>query len=138
MRGNPRYQKRGKKAYACAQYEKTLSFEELIDFILFHGSSYRRGDYKAIVSTLAEAIANKMAEGYKIDLAEMGKFYPTLKSDGAETIAEFNPDKHIKAVNINWEPSEEFKDLKQKTTFHEALSRRRQKEAIKLDREKYI
>ncbi|MCI5917414.1 MAG: hypothetical protein MRZ57_08115, partial [Bacteroidales bacterium] len=68
MRGHPRYPERGKKAYACAQYEKTLSLNELLDYIMLHGSSFRRGDYKAVISTLAEAMADKMAEGYRIDL----------------------------------------------------------------------
>ena len=133
MRGNPRYPERGKKAYACAQYEKTLSLDELIDHIILHGSSYRKGDYKAIISTLAEAMAEKMAEGYKIDLAEMGKFYPTLDCKGADTMADFDPDKHIKAVNVNWEPGNDFKNLKDKVTFREDLTRRKQKEALKDD-----
>lgn len=137
MRGHPRYPERGKKAYACAQYEKTLSIDELLDYIILHGSSYRKGDYKAVISTLAEAMAEKMAEGYKIDLAEMGKFYPTLECEGAATPVDFNPDKHIKAVHVNWEPGDDFKHLKQKTTFREDLTRRMQKEALKADMEKW-
>ena len=136
MRGHPRYPERGKKAYACAQYEKTLSIDELLDYISLHGSAFRKGDYKAVISTIAEAMAEKMAEGYKIDLAEMGKFYPTLECEGAETMDNFNPDKHIKAVHVNWEPGDDFKDLKRKTTFREDLTRRMQKETLKAGTEK--
>ena len=137
MRGHPRYPERGKKAYACAQYEKTLSIDELLDYITLHGSAFRKGDYKAVISTIAEAMAEKMAEGYKIDLAEMGKFSPTLECEGADTMDDFNPDKHIKAVNVNWEPGDDFKNLKRKTTFREDLTRRMQKEALKLDMERW-
>lgn len=137
MRGHPRYPERGKKAYACAQYEKTLSIDELLDYITLHGSAFRKGDYKAVISTIAEVMAEKMAEGYKIDLAEMGKFYPTLECEGAETMDDFNPDKHIKAVHVNWEPGDNFKDLKRKTTFREDLTRRMQKEALKVDMERW-
>ena len=137
MRGHPRYPERGKKAYACAQYEKTLSIDELLDYITLHGSAFRKGDYKAVISTIAEAMAEKMAEGYKIDLAEMGKFYPTLECEGAETMDDFNPDKHIKAVHVNWEPGDDFKDLKRKTTFREDLTRRMQKVAWKVDMERW-
>lgn len=132
-RGHPRYPERGKKVYACAQYEKTLSMDELLDYITLHGSAFRKGDYRAVISTIAEAMAEKMAEGYKIDLAEMGKFYPTLECEGAETIDDFNPDKHIKAVHVNWEPGDDFKNLKRKTTFREDLTRRMQKEVLKED-----
>ena len=135
-RGHPRYPERDKKVYACAQYEKTLSIDELLDYITLHGSVFRKGDYKAVISTIAEAMAEKMAEGYKIDLAEMGKFYPTLECEGAETMDDFNPDKHIKAVHVNWEPGDDFKDLKRKTTFREDLTRRMQKETLKAGTEK--
>ena len=135
-RGHPRYPERGKKVYACAQYEKTLSMDELLDYITFHGSSFRKGDYKAVISTIAEAMAEMMAEGYKIDLAEMGKFYPTLECEGAETMDNFNPDKHIKAVHVNWEPGEGFKDLKQRIVFRKDFTRRMQKETSKSDTEK--
>ena len=137
MRGNPRYPERGKKVCASAQYEKTLSTDELIDHIISHGSSFRKGDYKAIISTLAEAMAEMMAEGYRIDLAEMGKFYPTLECDGAETLADFSPDKHIKAIHVNWEPGDDFKDLKGKATFREDLTRRMQKDALKAEMENW-
>ena len=135
MRGHPRYPERGKKAYACAQYEKTLSLNELLDYIILHGSSFRRGDYKAVISTLAEAMADKMAEGYRIDLEELGCFYPTLDSEGAASKEDFDPEKHIKAVNVNWMPGADFKNLKQKATFCEDLTRPKQKEALKADME---
>lgn len=133
MRGHPRYPEREKKAYACAQYEKTLSLDEFVDYIIFHGSSYRKGDYKAMISIIAEALAKKMADGYRVDLEEMGVFYPTLDCEAAESKADFDPDKHIKAVRVNWKPSDEFQDLKQKTNFYENIVRRKQKKVIKDD-----
>ena len=108
-----------------------------MDYITLHGSAFRKGYYKAVISTIAEAMAEKMAEGYKIDLAEMGKFYPTLECEGAETMDDFNPDKHIKAVNVNWEPGDDFKNLKRKTTFREDFTRRMQKEGLRVDMERW-
>ena len=137
LRGNPRYPERGKKVYACAQYEKRLSLDELLDYIVLHGSALRKGDYKAVISTIAEAMADKMAEGYKIDLAEMGRFYPTLECEGASTITDFDPDKHIKAVHVNWEPGNDFKDMISRVDFREDLTRRRQREALKSDRKRW-
>ena len=43
----------------------------------------------------------------------------------------------IKSVNVNWEPGEDFKNLKQKNIFREDLTRRMQKEALKADMEKW-
>ena len=61
MRGHPRYPERGKKAYACAQYEKRLSLDELLDYLVLHGSALRKGDYKAVISTIAEAMQAEVA-----------------------------------------------------------------------------
>ena len=74
-----------------------------------------------------------MADGYKIDLEELGKFYPTLECEGAESIDDFDPDKHIKADHVNWEPGEGFKDLKQRIVFRKDFTRRMQKETSKSD-----
>lgn len=123
-RGNPRYPERGKKVYASAQYHKVLSLDELIDYILLHGSALKRGEFKAAIAHLAEAMAEKIAEGYKIDLDELGKFYPTLECTGADSVEDFNPDKNITAINVNWSPSDEFADLRSKATFTKTLNRR--------------
>lgn len=79
MRGNPRYPERGKKVYASAQTEKTLSMNEFIDGIVFHGSSFSRGEIRGIMSDLVLELANKLKEGYRVDLEELGRFYPTLE-----------------------------------------------------------
>lgn len=112
-RGNPRYPEHGKKVYASAQTFKTLSVDEFIDGIMYHGSAYKRGDYKAMMSTFAEELANKLKEGYRINMGEMGTFYPTLDCEGASSMEEFNPEQHIKGIRVNWVPSDDFKNLRQ-------------------------
>lgn len=85
MRGNPRYPEQGQKVYASAQCTKTLSLEEFIEDIVAHGSSHSRGDYKAVISRVAEELARKLREGYGVDLNELGRFYPTLDCEGADS-----------------------------------------------------
>lgn len=123
-RGNPRYPERGQKVYASAQYHKVLSLDELLDYIVQHGSALKRGDFKSAIAHLAEAMAKKMAEGYKLDLDELGKFYPTLECKGADTYEDFSPDKNIKSVKVHWQPSSQFNGLRDEATFSEALNRR--------------
>ena len=91
MRGHPRYPEKGQKAYACAQYTKVMSLDELIKYIQLHGSSHRAGDYKAIVSTLAEAMAEKLAEGYKV-------YRSTKKSKGFKAVATAKTGKTVKVT----------------------------------------
>lgn len=124
MRGNPRYPERGQKVYASAQCTKTLSLNEFIDSIMQHGSSYSRGDYKAIISRVAEELAEKLRDGYRVDLEELGRFYPTLDCKGADSFEAFNPDVHIKEIRANWHPSKEFEHLRQQATFQQNINRR--------------
>lgn len=124
MRGNPRYPERGQKVYASAQSTKTLSLNEFIDSIMQHGSSYSRGDYKAIISRIAEEMAKKLRDGYRVDLGELGRFYPTLECEGADSFETFNPDVHIKEIRVNWHPSKEFEHLRQQAAFQPNINRR--------------
>ena len=124
MRGNPRYPERGQKVYASAQCTKTLSQKEFIDSIMQHGSSYSRGDYKAIISRVCEELAEKLRDGYRVDLEELGRFYPTLDCEGADSFEAFNPDVHIKEIRANWHPSKEFEHLRQQATFQQNINRR--------------
>lgn len=133
-RGNPRYPERGQKVYASAQYHKVLSLDELITHITQHGSSIRRGEIKAVVSHLAEAMAEKMAEGYKVDLGELGKFYPTLDCEGADSYEDFSPDRHIRAIRVHWQPSEEFSHLRDEANFTEVINRRTERQLITAER----
>ena len=131
MRGNPRYPERGKKCYASAQVTKTLSLKEFVDGIVMHGSSYNKGDYKAIISYVVEELVRKLKDGYKVDLCELGKFYPTLECEGAPSMDEFSPDRHIKGIRVNWEPSDEFLNLRQGVEFQPTVNRRHEKRILK-------
>ncbi len=124
MRGNPRYPERGQKVFASAQCTKTLSQKEFIESIMQHGSSYSRSDYMAIISRVAEELTEKLKEGYRVDLNELGRFYPTLECEGADSFEAFNPDVHIKEIRVNWQPGEEFKQLRQGATFQLNMNRR--------------
>lgn len=124
MRGNPRYPEREQKVFASAQCTKTLSQKEFIESIMQHGSSYSRSDYMAIISRVAEELAEKLKEGYRVDLNELGRFYPTLECEGADSFEAFNPDVHIKEIRVNWQPGEEFKQLRQGATFQLNMNRR--------------
>ena len=124
MRGNPRYPERGQKVYASAQCTKTLSLTEFIEGIMQHGSSHSRGDYKAIISRVAEELAERLQEGYRVDLEELGCFYPTLDCEGADSFEAFDPDVHIKEIRVNWRPGKDFKHLRQQATFQPNINRR--------------
>lgn len=130
LRGEPRYPERGKKVFASAQCIKVIKLEELARHITSHGCVYGVGDFMAVVSKLAEAVAEKLKEGYQVDLAELGKFFVTLGCEGVEDANLFDPDIHIKELRPHWKPSKSFKNLRRGVNFEENINRRAEHQSL--------
>ena len=133
-RRDPRHPEQPQKIYASAQSMKTLTLEELAKYIRFHGCAYKEGDFIAITKMLAEAATQMLKEGYRVELDELGTFYLTLGCEGAESREDFNPDKHIKEVRVNWVPGEAFKNLREDITFEETVDRRTERKLLRAER----
>ncbi len=56
-------------------------------------------DTKAVISALEEHIMKALRKGNSVRLRDLGSFYPTLRSRGAETEKDFKTEM-IKSVNI--------------------------------------
>lgn len=134
MRGKPGKPEEPKQVFASAQSIKKMSLEEVAKYIKQHGCAYNVGDFLAMTDMLAQATADLLKEGYRIDLGELGEFYVTLGCEGAENRDDFNPDKHIKELRVHWTPGETFKDLRQGATFEENLDRRTELKLLRAER----
>lgn len=134
MRGNPRYPERGKKVYASAQTDKTLSMGEFIDGIVFHGSSFSRGELMGVMADIFDELASKLQEGYRVNFDDFGQFYPTLDCDGAPSMEEFDPNQHIKGIRVNWEPDKKFKNLREGVNFELKSKKCNQKKVMLAER----
>ncbi|MBO5698563.1 MAG: HU family DNA-binding protein [Bacteroidaceae bacterium] len=61
-------------------------------------------DIKAVVSALEEHICRALRNGQSVRLRDLGSFYPSLNSKGADTEEEFTTSL-IKSVNVNFRKS---------------------------------
>lgn len=102
--------------------------------IRLHGCAYSVGDFIAITKMLAEATTRMLKEGYRVELDELGTFYITLGCEGAESMEDFQPDKHIKELRVNWTPGEAFDNLREGVTFEETLDRRTERKLLRAER----
>ena len=134
MRGKPGNPEAPKQVFASAQSAKKMSLEEVDKNIKQHGCAYSVGDFLAIANMLAQATADLLKDGYRVELDELGEFYVTLGCEGAESMDDFRPDEHIKEVRVHWTPSDAFKDLRQGATFEETLDRRTERKLLKAER----
>ncbi len=125
--GNPRDPSQPKKAHARVQTNTHYSLHELADHIAKHNSKYTRGDIYAVLEAVARHVKELVLMGNKVSLGDLGAFYPTINSSGADSLANFGPE-NIRSLRVKWDPPKEFEDLKEEATFERVtkLATRRQ------------
>ena len=123
MMANPMNENDPKKAYAFLQSRATLGIDEIADHMVAHGCQYDRGDIIAIVVKLVSCSKELMLDGYRIQLGDLGGFYLSCQSRGANSFKTFTRE-NIKAVNVNFKASTQFADLVQKASLHRVPTRK--------------
>ncbi len=131
MRGNPRDPEASKKAYAAAQYSEVMTLEKFAEHISSHGSVYSRADIVAILTLAVDCMREQLLAGQKIQLGDLGSFYISLNSEGALTAAEYNPDIHVKKINVNWSCGRRFADLLPEAVFNLVAPREAARKVVK-------
>lgn len=93
------------KYYAQNLTHGTVGIDELCEHISNHGSLYDRATVQGVIMKLVDCITELLAQSYKVKLGELGTFYNTLCSEGVFDPKEFDPEKHIKGVNLRFLPN---------------------------------
>ena len=75
-----------------------LSFRKFVQHIADHGG-HSRGKVRGVLSDMCACLVEMLLEGKKVQLDELGDFWISLSSDGAESLKTFTSE-NIKAVNI--------------------------------------
>ncbi len=122
MRGNPSDQSIAKKAYAAAQYSDIMDINEFAEHIASHGCVYGRADIMGILVMAVDCIRELLLKGYKIQLGELGSFYVSLQSTGAESASDFSS-ANITRVKVNWSCGDLFKNLLDDAEFNLVATR---------------
>ena len=130
-RYNPMEKNEPAKYYASAQTNSVMNLDQFAKHIATHGSVYRRADIAAVLTMAVDCLREMLLNGTKVQLGDLGNFYVTFSSEGALTANEFNPDIHIKKVNVNWERGIDFLNLKEDATFNQVAIRSVQKKVLK-------
>lgn len=131
MRGNPTDESAPKKAYATCQSRGTLNLSAFAEHITSHGCVYSKGDILAILTMAVSCIREQALAGYAVELGDLGKFYVTLTSKGADDFEKFLPQSNIKKVSVRWQPGRDLGNLKQVASFERVLPTKEADEAKK-------
>ena len=132
MLANPIHPEKGSLAYAKAQVNEVLSFRKFVQHIADHGG-YTRGKVKGVLSDMCTCLVEMLLEGKKVQLDELGDFWISLSSDGAESCEKFTAS-NIKAVNIVFTPGVDFENLLSKAEFETVASRSAQSATLKAEK----
>ena len=132
MLANPIHPEKGSLAYAKAQVNEVMSFRKFVQHIADHGG-YTRGKVRGVLSDMCTCLVEMLLEGKKVQLDELGDFWISLSSEGAESCEKFTAD-NIKAVNIVFTPGVDFENLLGKAEFESVASRSAQAAVLKAEK----
>ena len=94
-----------------------MTIEKFAKHITSHGSVYSRADISAILYIAVDCMREMLLEGKKIRLGDLGDFSLLLTSKGAEDADKFTA-QNITGVRVQWEPGQEFKNLRDEAEFN--------------------
>lgn len=121
------------KAYARAQIKEVMSFRSFVKHIAEHGG-HKRGVVKGVLSDTCECLVEQLLEGKKVQLDELGAFWLTLTSTGADNTEKFTA-KNITGVNIIFTPGVDFENLINRAEFNPVASRTAQTATLKAEKQ---
>ena len=130
MMGNPMDVDAAQKAYAKAQVSEIMPFSQFVKHIADHNGVFTTRNGKRCNSDMCECLVEMLLEGKKVQLAELGNFWISIGSEGAEDLKKFT-ESNITAVNIVFTPGEDFQNLRSRATFNPVASRIAQAATLK-------
>lgn len=133
MQPNPMDETAAPKAYAKAQMRENMTFAKFVNHIASHNGSFSRGTVKGVLSDAVSCLVEQLLEGKKVALGELGSFWLSLTSTGADSLESFSAS-NIKEVNIIFTPGEDFENLRGRAEFNLVASRVAQAATLKTEK----
>ena len=104
------------KYYAKSVTTKTMTYQELCKHMAEHNSVYGEDVCTGVAVKLQNCILEQLLEGKKVQFGNLGTFYLSLKSSGADTEDDFNVNSNITGLYLRFAPSrQDVNDLSSKT-----------------------
>ena len=111
------------KYYGKVRTTKTMTYRELIKHMAEHNTVYGEDVCQGVSLKLANCLLEQLLEGKKVQFGELGTFYLSVKSSGADDEEKFNLGTDIKGLYLRFQPSRRdindlsSKSLKKRATF---------------------
>lgn len=118
------------RVYATAQGDLQMDIDQFADHIAAHGSVYSRDVISGVLMKAVDCMQEKLLEGYRIQLGDLGAFYISLNNQHwtrlPELIEEYRPNLHLRSLTVNWARGAKMKNLFAKAQFNLVANRKAQ------------
>ncbi len=104
------------KTYGKVVTTKTMTYNELCKHMSEHNSVYGQDVCTGVAIKLQNCILEQLLEGKKVQFGELGTFYLSVKSEGAQKEEDFNLGTSIRGLYLRFSPNrQDINDLSSKT-----------------------
>lgn len=100
------------RVYPVAQMKKQVFLRDIAEHLADHGSPYSVGTILGLLTDAVHCMVENLKEGNRVDMEDLGDFFVSLSSDGAESSAKFR-ESMIKKINLRWQNSERMEKAMQ-------------------------
>ena len=104
------------KVYARIVSLKTMTYPELCKHMAEHNSVYGTDVCLGVANKLQSCILEQLMEGKKVQFGDLGTFYLSTRTTGADSEEEFNLASNIRGIYLRFQPSRmDLNDLTSKS-----------------------
>lgn len=90
------------KYYARATWREQYDLPKLAKHMTEHNSAFSRGQMLSVLTDIVSCIRELCLDSKKVKLDNLGFFYPSIHSMGANNIEDFSVKKHVIGVRIKF------------------------------------
>ena len=116
------------KWYGKSVAMKTMSYRELVKHMADHNTVYGEDVCLGVANKLQKCILEQLMESKKVQFGELGTFYLSMSTEGAESKDKFAVGQNVKGLFLRFAPSRtdvnnlSSKMLKKQATFQDVES----------------
>jgi predicted histone-like DNA-binding protein len=104
------------KVYARIVSLKTMTYPELCKHMAEHNSVYGTDVCLGVANKLQSCILEQLMEGKKVQFGDLGTFYLSTRTTGADSEEEFNLASNMRGIYLRFQPSRmDLNDLTSKS-----------------------
>ena len=123
-----------RRVYAAAQSTETVTIRDIAEHIASHNSVFSEGTIIGLLQDAQRCIMERLLSGARVDLEDLGAFYTTIASHGAQSTEEFD-ESLIKRINLRWKPSKRMTQAIRNVELRPVATRAEQRRVMRMMRQ---